>query len=208
MRWPIRHLTRSEKIGVAVGEMKQLKKGRIIAMAAGALGVAAVLALMVAGCSHKGESAKPGKEEYHADNDIAMTLKSVSDAFQVNEPLREMDYRFEGVLTDGAEMPLYTDIMGSPGQWQVEVVSERELRIHNLYLGDLLPENLQQYIVQSLDLGEPERSGKVIDAEGDEMEVSEYKLPGGIIRIETSEAVAANGVEGPLMSISVRKSTL
>lgn len=188
--------------------MVQLKKGRIAVFAVGALGVAALIALIAGGCSRQSDSVKPEKEEYHADNDIAMTVRSVSDAFQVDEPLRDADYRFEGVLTDGAGMPLYTDIMGSPGQWQVEVVSERELRIHNLYLGDLLPDNLQQYLVQTLDLGEPERAGKVMDAEGEEKEVSEYKLPGGVIRIETSVAKAANGAEGPLMSISVRKSSL
>lgn len=169
------------------------------------VGMVAMVCIMAIGCSRSNPNARAPKEEYHADNDIAMIVRSVSDAFAVDEPLAEADYLFEGVLTDGAGMPLYTDIMGSPGQWKVEVVSENELRMHNLYLGDLLPENLQQYLVQTLELAEPERSGKVTDAEGNEMEVSEYDIPGGVMRIETGEATAANGVTGPLMSISIRK---
>lgn len=158
--------------------------------------------LYCSGCSETASRQSRQAEDYHADNDIAMTVRSVSDAFSVGEPLHDSDYRFEGVLTDGTGMPLYTDVMGSPGQWQVEVVSETMLRIHNIYLGDLLPANLTQYLVQTLDLGEPRREGQVVDAEGDEVEITEYSLPGsGTMRIETSEATAPNGTVGPLVSI-------
>lgn len=164
------------------------------------------IGMMATGCRNHSTPAAAAKDEYHADNDIAMIVRSVSDAFAVDEPLLKADYQFDGVLTDGAGMPLYTDIMGSPGQWKVEVVSNTEVRIRNLYLGDLLPENLQQYLVQALELEVPEHQGSVADSEGNELEVAEYNLPGGTLHIETSEATAPNGASGPLMNISIRKS--
>lgn len=160
---------------------------------------------MLGSCSSGGKDVSKEAEEYHADNDIAMTIRSVSDAFEVGEPLYDKGYRFEGVLTDGAGLPLYTDIMGSPGQWSVEVISPNELRIHNLYLGDLLPENLRQYLEQSLNLDEPVRRGIVRDAEDNEIEISEYMIPGGIMHIETHEAKTPNGITGPLVSISLNR---
>lgn len=161
--------------------------------------------MMLSSCSRTGGKVVDEGEEYHADNDIAMTIRSVGDAFRVNEPLVESDWRYEGVLTDGTGMPLYTDIMGSPGQWSVEAVSANELRMHNLYLGDLLPENLRQYLVQALELSDPLREGVVKDAEGGDVEVAEYDIPGGTMRIETREAKAPNGIEGPLVSISLTR---
>ncbi len=169
----------------------------------GGIGVVAGI-LLAASCSGNKQNSAPETEEYHAENDIAMTIRSVSDAFEVNEPLNGADYNFEGVLTDGAGMPLYTDIMGSPGQWQIVVTDKEELRIRNMYLGDLLPGNLEQYIVDSLELGDPELTETITNSEGEEMQVSVYALPGGEIRIETSEAKAANGAEGPLMTIILK----
>lgn len=189
--------------------LDRLPRIRTVGMAAAGIGMAACALFawtMLGSCSGGSKDESKEAEEYHADNDIAMTIRSVSDAFVVGEPLHDKGYHFEGVLTDGAGMPLYTDIMGSPGQWSVDVVSANELRIHNLYLGDLLPENLRQYLEQSLDLEEPVRRGTVRDAEDSEIEISEYILPGGTMRIETREAKTPNGVTGPLVSISLLRS--
>lgn len=52
---------------------------------------------------------------FHADNDIAMTVRSLVDAVRVGETLLPADYDFVGVLTDGQGTPLYTDVDGAPG---------------------------------------------------------------------------------------------
>ena len=57
------------------------------------------------------DSAYPdAEEEFHADNDIAMTVRSVADAIRVGETLDSVGYNFEGVLTDGIGRPLYTGL--------------------------------------------------------------------------------------------------
>lgn len=186
--------------------LKLLRGGKIVLAGAGVAVCALVLIGALSGCNSK-ESGKGCREseEYHADNDIAMTVKSVSDAFTVGEPLTETDYRFEGVLTDGAGRPLYTDIMGTPGVWEVTVVSPRELKLRNVYLGDLLAADLRQYLEESLELGEPLREGVVEDADGHETQIVEYSIPGGKLRVATTEATAANGVTGPMVSITLTK---
>lgn len=62
-------------------------------------------------------------EDFHADNDIAMTVRSLADAIRVGEPLDTADYNFEGILTDGTGRPLYTNIQGLPGGWDIDVLS-------------------------------------------------------------------------------------
>ncbi len=171
-------------------------------------GISAGLFFIATGCRKStsattvaADSTSLYSEEYHADNDIAMTLRSITDALRVGEPLDTLDYNFEGVLTDGEGHPLYTDIQGSPGTWEVDVISPTTAVIRNIYLGDLLPDDLESYIAGSLNL----TSDNIIEStefdDDDEAQLVIYDFGGGYLRIETRAAVAPNGLEGPLMSI-------
>lgn len=146
-------------------------------------------------------------DEYHADNDIAMTLRSITDALRVGEPLDTIDYNYEGVLTDGEGRPLYTDIQGSPGMWDIDVLSPTAIEIRNIYLGDLFPEDLEHYIVTSLNL----RSDNVVETkekeDDEETQLVVYDFGGGYLRIETRASVAPNGLEGPMMTIVATSDT-
>lgn len=142
-------------------------------------------------------------EYYHADNDIAMTVRSIADAIKVGEPLDSTEYDFKGVLTDGQGSPLYTDVQGAPGLWVVDVLDKQNASIKNIYLGDLLPGDLQSYILQSLHLTEEQKIDfSVHDAlDDDETEISIYDFGSGYLRFETRAGIAPNGLEGPLLTI-------
>lgn len=139
---------------------------------------------------------------YHADNDIAMTLKSIADAIHQGEQLDSISYNYEGILTDGTGRPIYTDIQGAPGLWSINVDSPESVSIRNLYLGDLLPEALENYITQSLGLDET----NIVDASGfkkpDSENVLAYNFDGGYLVFETRTALTPAGQEGPLMTIT------
>lgn len=142
-----------------------------------------------------------GAEDYHADLDIAMTIRSIADALTLGENLDSLDYDYEGILTDGIGHPLYTDIQGSPGVWEVDVLDSSSAVVRNVYLGDLLPDSLRSYLVQSLSLEEiapPLIAGRHPDSETD---LHIYPFDGGYIRFESRPATAPNGLEGPLVSI-------
>lgn len=159
--------------------------------------------LLVACAEGNKEAHKTEQEVFHADNDIAMTVRSLADAVRVGESFDSTVYSFEGVLTDGVGAPLYTDISGSPGQWKIEVLSPEYVRIRNLYLGDLLPGSLEEYIVNEMGLTEKDRIPTDMFDYDAESEVSIYRLNGGEMRFETRSAVAPNGLEGPLVNIAI-----
>lgn len=181
-------------------------------------GFAAVLCaaslIVTAGCdSNKGKADKEKAEAlqdsvpevFHADNDIAMTLLSAVDAIRVGEPLDTADYNFVGVLTDGAGRPLYTDLRGTPGKWDVDVLSPTSIVIRNIDLGDLLSDNLRQYIASNLKLT---RDNIVTLSHPDDPEETDmvlYAFDGGFLRVETRTGTAANGIEGSLMRITASK---
>lgn len=144
-------------------------------------------------------------EDYHADNDIAMTVRSLIDAIRVGEPLDSIQYDFEGVLTDGSGRPLYTDIQGAPGVWQIEVDSPGSAIIRNIYLGDLLPADLEQYIVGALELPQ---SALVTQEQGEDRHTSYsyYKLSKGSLSFESHTGRTTSGLEGPLLTIRIEKS--
>ncbi len=144
-------------------------------------------------------------EIYHADNDIAMTVRSIVDAMRVGEKLDTADYNFEGILTDGEGRPLYTDIQGSPGEWTVEVLTPTSVAIRNVLLGDLLPEHLETYIAKSLDLTDDNIVASAEFDDDDEATLVVYDFGGGYLRFETRAAVAPNGLEGPFLSIVATK---
>lgn len=175
--------------------------------------VAAVLSAVavMAGCTSQSEkeSAKvelPVEEEYHADNDIAMTVRSLADAIRVGESLDSADYNFEGVLTDGQGAPLYTDVTGNPGEWQITVTGEGSAKIRNLYLGDILPDDLRNYVAESMHLNDTDitESFERDPEDGGEC-LTVYDFGGGSLRFESRPAMAPNGLEGLLVSILIVK---
>lgn len=184
---------------------KQGKKNAFIVCVSGVL-------LIAASCSHNEsksvpEVKVPEEVPFHADNDIAMTVRSIVDAIRVGEKLRPEDYDFEGVLTDGQGTPLYTDIEGGPGGWSVKVIGDSEAKIANLRLGDLMYADLRNYILSSLSMGEadlisvyenPENEGEII-----------YFYDTGEIDLKfcSIPAVTPSGLEGMIMAISISKKT-
>jgi len=176
------------------------------------VGISAGLIINMSGCRRSTATVQPAadstslySDDYHADNDIAMTVRSITDAIRVGEPLDTLDYNFEGVLTDGEGHPLYTDIQGTPGTWEVDVLSPTTAVIRNVYLGDLLPDYLESYLAGSLDLSQENVIETTEFDDDDETQLVVYDFGGGYLRIETRAAVAANGLEGPLMSIVATK---
>ena len=172
-------------------------------------------AAVMTGCTFKDkedrESLRHDREEeevYHANNDIAMTLRSLADALRVGEPLDSTEYNFEGVLTDGQGAPLYTDMTGSPGAWEVEVTGDRRARIRNLYLGDLLPDDLRTYVMESLNLTEANILSHYDLDEEQAWKMTVYDFGGGSIRFETRSGEAANGLEGPLVNIIIESDSV
>lgn len=145
------------------------------------------------------------QDEYYADNDIAMIVKSIADALVMGESLDTLEYNFEGVLTDGEGHPLYTDIQGSPGMWDVDIISPTTAVIRNIYLGDLLPDYLESYITSNLNLDSQNLIESTEFDDDDEAQLVAYDLNGGYLRFETRAAVAPNGLEGPLLSIILTK---
>ena len=77
--------------------------------------------------------------------------------------------------------------------------------IRNLYLGDLLPDDLESYLAQSLDLNDSDiiETEEYDDDESTSLVV--YDFDEGYLRIETRAGMAPNGLEGPLMSIIATK---
>lgn len=150
------------------------------------------------------------EEYYQADNDIAMTVRSMADAINVGEPLDSTDYNFSGVFTDGMGSPLFTDFEGLPGQWEVDVLGPREVRIRNIGVGDLFPDSLVQYLAQTLSGDESEEIGlkevEVYD-EGD-ARVEEYSYGHTRLRIETRPELLPTGEVGPKLEITLRADSL
>lgn len=134
-----------------------------------------------------------------------MTVCSIADALRVGEPLDTTDYNFMGVLTDGTGRPLYTNLKGEPGVWDVDVLSRTSVVIRNTEVGDLLPDDLERYITATMQLS----AENLIDsleyhgAEG--AETSVYAFDGGFLRIDVRNTSAANGIEGSLISITASR---
>lgn len=171
---------------------------------------ALLLIVCCASCGHADRKAEAsGKAEpaevYHADNDIAMVVRSVADAMRVGEPLDSADYAFEGVLTDGQGTPLYTDVQGSPGRWETDVLSPTSVVIRNMYLGDLLPDNLRSYLAGALGVDESAPVASDDLADDAETEIDVYDFGGGTICFETRIVTAPNGIDGTLMTIRMSK---
>ncbi|MDE6552459.1 MAG: hypothetical protein K2K98_05810 [Muribaculaceae bacterium] len=170
-----------------------------------------VMLVMLVACGNKttavglDESRQEVASPYHADNDIAMTVCSLVDAVRVGEPLDSADYNFQGILTDGQGTPLYTDIEGNPGEWEVIVIGDDEARISNLQLGDLLTEDLRNYIVGALNLNDADLATAYVNPADEQEFIWLYDM--GDVQLVFSETLVKmpSGLDGIIMSVSVFK---
>lgn len=150
-------------------------------------------------------------EEYHADNDIVMTLRSVMDSYAGGDTISAEDYGFTGVLTDGEGRPLYTDTSGGPGEWEVSVTGPSELKVSNLHLGDLIPGQLERYLIDNLGLSEVHaqspkgyRRAKSDPRLKEAGEIRNYTDSVCVMEYYVRPAYTATGKEGPLVTITLR----
>lgn len=166
------------------------------------------------GCSSAGkgngdtDTVETAVVDDHADNDIAMTVRSIIDAISVGQPLAAADYDLNGILTDGTGRPLYTDVQGTPGMWEVKVQTPTSAVIRNLYLGDLLTDELIQYLVQTLEIEDAPLIQAADKTAGRPDNLTVYQTRGSDVIFETQVAKAPNGEEGPLLKIVIRKTEL
>lgn len=171
----------------------------------------AVMLIVLVACGNRPtvvgyDATSPETDQFHADNDIAMTVCSLVDALRVGEPLDSVDYGFEGILTDGQGTPLYTDIEGNPGEWIVKVVSPEEARISNVHIGDLMTEDLRYYILGAMNLNRADLVTAYLNPADEQEFIWLYDI--GDVQVAFSETVYENredDVEGIFMSISVFK---
>lgn len=159
------------------------------------------------GGSDTADSAKiPAKPEvFHVDTDIAMRVSSIVDALKQGERLDTTIYNFNGVLTDGAGAPIYTDVQGDPGKWEIRV-SDDVAELHNLYLGDFVPDFVRAYIADELGLTDEDIIKKGVVAGIGKEDVTYYRFDGGEIHFEVSKANTSDGKEGPLLTIYIMDS--
>lgn len=180
--------------------------------------VAAVIAFSWSGCRRLPAAEPVGarvEDEFHADDDIAMTLRSVMSSFTDGDTISRVDYSFMGVLTDGEGRPLYTDTSGGPGEWLVTVPSPYRLQIQNLHLGDLIPAHLERYLIENLDLSEGAGTeagaadagrtmeGAVKIAEEGERRI--YRSGNAILEYYVRPAYTESGKEGPMVTVTVTR---
>ena len=179
-------------------------------MDAALLAALIVFVVVVASCGRKDAIRESGKEReseqsFHADADIAMTVRSLADALKVGEPLDSTDYDYEGILTDGQGRPIYTDVQGNPGEWSVDVLTDSSAVIRNVNVGDLLPDDLEEYVVATLGLGKADIVESTEYDDDDETELDVYDFGGGLIRFEKRKAHAPNGTDAVFVSIVLNR---
>lgn len=169
-----------------------------------------VMLIVLVSCGNKTapasfETDKPEETQFHADNDIAMTVCSLVDAVRVGENLDSIDYNFDGILTDGQGTPLYTDLEGNPGQWKVRVVNEKEARISNLHLGDLMTADLRNYILGALNLNNADLVTAYVNPLDDKEFIWLYDIGDSNVSFAELQTKTPSGIEGLIMTISISK---
>lgn len=150
---------------------------------------------------------------FHADNDIAMAVRSMADAINVGEPLDSTDYNFQGVLTDGIGAPLFTDFEGFPGEWEVSVVSPSEVKIRNIGVGDLFPDGLVEYLAHTLApadtaAGEDPELIPILTRDEGDTRIEEYAYGRTRLRIATSPQELPTGEVAPRLEITLTADTM
>lgn len=168
-------------------------------------GFAATSLVLLASCSgsgkHKGDDSTP-PAVFHADYDIAMVARSLADAINVGEPLDSTDYNFTGVLTDGTGKPLYSTITGHPGKWKIEVSDSVTARISNTETGDLMVDDLREYLVSSLNL---EDAREYVGRDFKERRQSIYSIPNGYLLFTVTRDTTTVDSVPRYVSIIIRK---
>jgi hypothetical protein len=145
------------------------------------------------------------EEDNVIPNDIAMTVSSLADAINMGEQLDSASYDYEGVMTDGRGAPLYTNMRGAPGEWLVSVTGDESVVIRNTDLGDLLPNDLCEYVVGTMGLTDDNVVESGVMESDEETEVLTYDIGEGMLRFEMRPEVASNGLEGVWLSIIIKK---
>ncbi len=169
-----------------------------------------VMLIVLVSCGNKAtpvspQDDKPEETQFHADNDIAMTVCSLVDAVRVGENLDSIDYNFDGILTDGQGTPLYTDLEGNPGQWKVRVVNEGEARISNLRLGDLMTADLRNYILGALNLNNADLVTAYVNPLDDNEFIWLYDIGDVNVSFSEMQTKTQSGIEGLIMTITISK---
>ncbi len=169
-----------------------------------------VMLIVLVSCGNKAtpvspQDDKPEETQFHADNDIAMTVCSLVDAVRVGENLDSIDYNFDGILTDGQGTPLYTDLEGNPGQWKVRVVNEGEARISNLRLGDLMTADLRNYILGALNLNKADLVTAYVNPLDDNEFIWLYDIGDVNVSFSEMQTKTQSGIEGLIMTITISK---
>lgn len=133
--------------------------------------------------------------DYHADNDIAMMVRSLADAISVDEELNAADYEYRGVLTDGRGRPLYTSPTGAPGVWTVRVANGKAAEITPDMPGNIMQADLKAYIATALGLSDEKivRKPELHNRNFDEYTV--YKIDGGHLCFESATHSDSRGGE-------------
>ena len=179
----------------------------LLTASAALLGLGVIVAACSSGAGGKSnDSASVSQEpdEFHADADIAMTVRSIADAIKVGEKLDSADYDFKGTLTDGQGRPLYTDTHGAPGEWVVDILSEDNAVIRNINAGDLLPEDLREYVATNLGLSQSDIVETSEYDDDDETTVEVYDFGEGLLRFETRNSPAPGGTDAIFVTIALR----
>ncbi len=180
------------------------------------------LLLLAAGCSRTDSSQDSAaalptadtlpvvadEEPFIADNDIGMTVRSMANTINIGERLDSTEYNFEGVLTDGIGMPLFTDMTGMPGQWEVEVVDSMRVRIRNLGAGNLQPFQLIEYLTSNLgDSNHEIRLEEEMDQ--GESHILHYRYGRTALRVEMRpQPIGDTGEVAPVMEITLSADTI
>lgn len=156
---------------------------------------------LLASCGRGDRHAQDGKaheaKPFHADNDIGMTVRSLTDALRVGEPFDSTAYDFTGILTDGVGTPLYIDSMSNPGTWRVRIAAPTRAEITNLHGGDLVGNDLVGYLSYCLDL---KRERMVSHHRSDRSEERVYRTDHGYISFK---GMGDEGLDGCRIVISI-----
>ncbi|MCM1005767.1 MAG: hypothetical protein NC402_05660 [Prevotella sp.] len=158
------------------------------------------------------DSLPDDEQSFHAANDIAMRVRSVAAAINEGEAIDSTDYNFSGVLTDGLGAPLFTDFKGLPGQWEVDVINEREVIIRNTGTGDLMPGSLMQYVASSINSNSEEDETPIlqmVDAyDNGDSHIEVYTYGRTSVQVETRPETLPTGEVGPKLEIKLRYDTI
>lgn len=133
-------------------------------------------------------------------NDVAMTVRSIVDALNIGEKLDSSTYNFNGVLTDGRGVPLYTNMEGYPGEWVVEVTSQNSAVIRNTELGDLYGDDLKDYLIKELNLS---NDNLLYSDFGNDTTFCFYDIGKGLMQFEMISQQASNDMKGIQMNIYI-----